>query len=45
MVTSLKEKPLERPPEYRNLHIAQIASYRLPAAGWVSILHLSLIHI
>jgi len=39
MVTSLKEKPLERPPEYRNLHIAQIASYRLPAAGWVSILH------
>jgi succinate dehydrogenase / fumarate reductase, cytochrome b subunit len=24
---------------YRNIHIGQILSYRLPAAGWVSILH------
>jgi succinate dehydrogenase / fumarate reductase cytochrome b subunit len=24
---------------YRNIHIGQIVRYRLPAAGWVSILH------
>ena len=39
MVTSLKEQPLKKAPVYRNLHITQLASYRLPAAGWVSILH------
>ena len=39
MVTSLKEQPLKRQPVYRNIHITQIASYRLPPAGWVSILH------
>jgi succinate dehydrogenase / fumarate reductase cytochrome b subunit len=39
MVTSLKEQPLRKPPEYRNIHITQLASYRLPPAGWVSILH------
>ncbi len=39
MVTSLKEQPLKRQPVYRNIHISQLASYRLPAAGWVSILH------
>ena len=26
-------------PEYRNIHVTQIVSYRLPAAGIVSILH------
>ena len=26
-------------PVYRNIHVTQIASYRLPAAGWASILH------
>src|SRR5450830_1374292 len=26
-------------PQYRNIHIAQIAGYRLPLAGFVSILH------
>jgi succinate dehydrogenase / fumarate reductase cytochrome b subunit len=26
-------------PEYRNIHIAQIASYRMPLAAFVSILH------
>ncbi|EGJ10632.1 MULTISPECIES: succinate dehydrogenase, cytochrome b556 subunit [Rubrivivax] len=26
-------------PVYRNIHISQIASYRLPLAGFVSILH------
>ena len=39
MVTSLKEQPLKRQPVYRNIHVSQLASYRLPAAGWVSILH------
>ena len=39
MVTSLKEQPLKKAPVYRNIHITQLASYRLPPAGWVSILH------
>ena len=39
MVTSLKEQPLKRRPVYRNIHITQLTSYRLPPAGWVSILH------
>ena len=39
MVTSLKEQPLKPKPVYRNIHISQLASYRLPPAGWVSILH------
>ncbi len=39
MVTSLKEQPLKVRPVYRNIHVTQLASYRLPAAGWVSILH------
>jgi succinate dehydrogenase / fumarate reductase cytochrome b subunit len=39
MVTSLKEQPLKARPVYRNIHVSQLASYRLPASGWVSILH------
>ena len=39
MVTSLKEQPLKRQPVYRNIHITQLTSYRLPPAGWASILH------
>ena len=39
MVMSLKEQPIKVRPVYRNIHITQLASYRLPAAGWVSILH------
>jgi succinate dehydrogenase / fumarate reductase, cytochrome b subunit len=39
MVTSLKEQPLKRQPVYRNIHITQLTTYRLPAAGWASILH------
>ncbi len=30
---------MKRQPVYRNIHISQLTSYRLPAAGWVSILH------
>lgn len=39
MVTSVKEQPLKKRPTYRNIHITQLASYRLPPAGWASILH------
>ncbi len=39
MVTSLKEQPLKRQPVYRNIHITQLTSYRLPAAAWASIMH------
>ena len=39
MVMSLKDQPVKVRPVYRNIHVTQLASYRLPAAGWVSILH------
>ena len=39
MVTSLKEQPLKRQPVYRNIHDTDLTTYRLPPAGWVSILH------
>jgi succinate dehydrogenase / fumarate reductase, cytochrome b subunit len=39
MVTPIKEQALKRQPVYRNIHISQLTSYRLPLAGWVSILH------
>jgi len=39
MATSLKEQPLKRAPVYRNIHVSQLTSYRLPPAGWASILH------
>ncbi len=39
MVTSLKEQPLKRQPVYRNINVSDLTSYRLPLAGWVSILH------
>ena len=39
MVSSLKERPLKRQPAYRNIHVTDLMSYRLPPAGWVSILH------
>jgi succinate dehydrogenase / fumarate reductase cytochrome b subunit len=34
MADTLKQRP-----EYRNLHVTQLFTYRLPAPGWVSILH------
>ena len=39
MATSLKEQPLKRQPVYRNIHVTDLTTYRLPPAGWVSILH------
>ncbi len=32
-------EPLKQRPVYRNIHVSQIARYRLPLAGLVSILH------
>ena len=34
MADTLRQRPV-----YRNIHISQIVAYRLPPAGWVSILH------
>jgi succinate dehydrogenase / fumarate reductase cytochrome b subunit len=34
MADTLKQRPV-----YRNIHITQLPHYRLPAPGWVSILH------
>jgi succinate dehydrogenase / fumarate reductase cytochrome b subunit len=34
MADTLKHRPV-----YRNIHISQLSNYRLPPAGWVSILH------
>jgi succinate dehydrogenase / fumarate reductase cytochrome b subunit len=34
MADTLKHRPV-----YRNIHVSQLSQYRLPAAGWVSILH------
>ena len=39
MVMPLKDQPAKVRPVYRNIHVTQLASYRLPPAGWVSILH------
>lgn len=40
MSTVAPDSPLKRPRrEFRNIHVIQILSYRLPAAGIVSILH------
>ena len=38
MANTLNERSVERP-VYRNIHVSQIVSYRLPPAGVVSILH------
>lgn len=40
MSTIAPDSPLKRPRrEFRNIHVLQILSYRLPVAGIVSILH------
>ena len=38
MSEAVKEKMAKRP-QFRNIHITQLTNYRLPLAGWVSILH------
>lgn len=40
MSSVASDSPLKRPQrEFRNIHVSQIVSYRLPASGIVSILH------
>ena len=38
-MTAQAEKAKSKRPEFRNIHVSQILSYRLPPAGIVSILH------
>ena len=39
MSEAVKEVPKKERPEFRNIHITELANYRLPLAGLVSILH------
>ena len=39
MSEAVREVPRKERPEFRNIHVTQLANYRLPPAGWVSILH------
>ncbi len=39
MSEAVKEVPRKERPEFRNIHITELPNYRLPPAGWVSILH------
>ena len=39
MSEAVKEVPKKERREFRNIHITELPNYRLPAAGWVSILH------
>ncbi|WP_423600611.1 succinate dehydrogenase, cytochrome b556 subunit [Roseateles sp. MS654] len=38
-MTDANQATTQQRPVYTNIHITDIASYRLPPAGWVSILH------
>ena len=39
MSEAVKEVPKKERREFRNIHITELTNYRLPPAGWVSILH------
>jgi succinate dehydrogenase / fumarate reductase, cytochrome b subunit len=39
MSEAVKEVPKKERREFRNIHVTQLSNYRLPPAGWVSILH------
>ena len=39
MSEAVKEVPRKERPEFRNIHVTELANYRLPLSGWVSILH------
>ncbi len=39
MSEAVKEVPRKERPEFRNIHVTDLTNYRLPPAGWVSILH------
>ena len=39
MSEAVKEVPRKQRPQFRNIHITELGNYRLPIAGFVSILH------
>ena len=39
MSDAVKEVPRKQRPQFRNIHITELKNYRLPIAGFVSILH------
>lgn len=39
MSEAVKEVPRKERREFRNIHVTELTNYRLPPAGWVSILH------
>ena len=39
MSEAVKEVPKKERREFRNIHVTELTNYRLPPAGWVSILH------
>lgn len=39
MSEAVREVPRKERPEFRNIHVTELVNYRLPPAGWVSILH------
>ena len=39
MSEAVKEVPRKERREFRNIHVTELSNYRLPPAGWVSILH------
>ena len=39
MSEAVREVPKKERPEFRNIHVTDLMNYRLPPAGWVSILH------
>ena len=39
MSEAVREVPKKERPQFTNIHVTQLSNYRLPLAGWVSILH------
>lgn len=39
MSEAVREVPKKERPQFSNIHITDLVNYRLPPAGWVSILH------
>ncbi len=39
MSEAVREVPRKQRPQFRNIHVTQLMNYRLPIAGFVSILH------
>jgi succinate dehydrogenase / fumarate reductase cytochrome b subunit len=39
MSEAVREAPKKQRPQFRNIHVTELRNYRLPVAGFVSILH------